>query len=101
MNEVIDGILKDRLAKNEIDADMCEKIKKMMLWTVIDGDIYDITNYVHQHPGGFKKIMRGEKKDSTEMFHKYHHGIKIENTPMVLLKIGEVAHLKAKDEGKN
>lgn len=40
-----------------------------MIWTVIDGDIYDITNYVDDHPGGKKKIMRGHKKDSTEMFH--------------------------------
>lgn len=61
-----------------------------MLWTVIDGSVYDITNYVNQHPGGLKKIMRGVEKDSTEMFHKFHHGINIDGTPLAMLKIGEV-----------
>ena len=46
-----------------------EEIRDKMLWTVIDGDIYDITNYVHDHPGGYKKVMRGNKKDSSLMFH--------------------------------
>ena len=52
-----------------------DEIREKMIWTVIDGDIYDISNYVHDHPGGYKKIMRGDKKDSTEMFHRYHAGL--------------------------
>lgn len=46
-----------------------KQIKEKIIWTVIDGDIYDITNYVHDHPGGYKKIMRGNKKDSSDLFH--------------------------------
>ena len=56
-------------------AEKAAEIKEKMIWTVIDGDIYDITNYVHEHPGGYKKIMRGSKKDTTEMFHRYHPGL--------------------------
>ena len=64
-----------------------------MIWTVIDGIVYDITNYVGQHPGGLKKIMRGKGVDSTEMFHKFHRGININRTPLALLKLGEIPHL--------
>jgi cytochrome b involved in lipid metabolism len=34
--------------------DKALEIRDKMFWTVIDGDIYDITNYVGDHPGGFK-----------------------------------------------
>lgn len=49
-------------------AKRAEEIKAKIIWTVIDGDIYDITNYAPKHPGG-KKILRGNRKDATEMFH--------------------------------
>lgn len=61
-----------------------------MIWTVIDGVVYDITNYVDQHPGGKKKILRGKDKDATEMFHRFHPGLKINNTVLQFLKVGEL-----------
>ena len=61
-----------------------------MQWTVIDGQVYDITNYINIHPGGAKKIMRGVGKDSTELFHMYHQEIKLELTPLPGLRIGQV-----------
>ena len=61
-----------------------------MIWTVIDGTLYDITNYIDMHPGGKTKIMKGAFKDSTKMFFKFHKGIKIEKTPLVLLKIDDL-----------
>jgi len=59
-----------------------------MKWTVVDGKVYDITNYVQLHPGGLKKILKGVGKDSTVMFHKFHKGIKLELTPLPSLCIG-------------
>ena len=70
-----------------------QDIKQKMIWTVIDGVVYDITNYVGMHPGGLKKIMRGQSKDSTEMFHKFHRGLDINRTPLALLKLGEIDRL--------
>lgn len=61
-----------------------------MIWTVIDGEVYDITNYVDQHPGGKKKILRGQSKDASEMFHRFHPGLKISNTVLQFLKIGDL-----------
>ena len=65
-----------------------------MKWTVIDGDVYDITNYIKMHPGGVKKINLGVGKDSTVMFHKFHKGIRLELTPLPGLKFGEIPSLK-------
>ena len=78
-----------------------QDIKARLLWTVIDGVIYDITNYVAMHPGGKKKILKGVGIDSTEVFHKSHPGLKIENTPLALLRMGELNDLKVepKDTG--
>ena len=42
------------------------------------------------HPGGKKNIIKGIGLDSTEMFYKSHHGLKIENTPLALLKLGDI-----------
>lgn len=70
-----------------------------MKWTVIDGDVYDITNYIKMHPGGVKKINLGVGKESSDMFHKYHRGIKLELTPLPLLKIGEL-FTKQKDNSQ-
>ena len=70
--------------------DIIDKMK----WTVIDGDVYDITNYIAIHPGGVKKVNLGVGKDSTVMFHKFHKGIRLELTPLPGLKLGEIPALK-------
>jgi cytochrome b involved in lipid metabolism len=36
-------------------------------WTIIDGQVYDITEYISAHPGG-SEILRACGKDSTELF---------------------------------
>ena len=61
-----------------------------MKWTVIDGDVYDITNYIAMHPGGKKKINLGVGKESTKMFYRSHKGIRLELTPLPDLKFGEL-----------
>ncbi|CAH0046625.1 unnamed protein product [Clonostachys solani] len=42
------------------------------LWVVIDNDVYDMTEFQHKHPGGYK-VMRGVAgKDATKKFDKHH-----------------------------
>lgn len=36
-------------------------------WTLVNGRVYDVTNYIPYHPGG-KKIMLGAGKDATQLF---------------------------------
>lgn len=40
-------------------------------WTILNGRIYDITEYAKVHPGG-RKIFLGKGKDCTELYNKYH-----------------------------
>ena len=87
MDKIINQLIKEK----RLSASAAKDIQERLKWTVIDGVVYDITNYIDMHPGGKKKIMRGIGVDSTEIFHKSHPGLKIENTPMALLKMGELA----------
>ena len=43
--------------------------KREDCWTVVDGLVYDVTDYIPFHPGG-KKILLGAGKESSEMFRK-------------------------------
>ena len=61
-----------------------------MKWTIIDGNVYDITNYIAMHPGGKKKINLGVGKESTQMFYRTHKGINLDRTPLPGLKFAEL-----------
>ncbi|RME32218.1 cytochrome b5 domain-containing protein [Candidatus Woesearchaeota archaeon] len=37
-------------------------------WTIINGEVYDITAYIPRHPGGRAKILRVCGTDGTELF---------------------------------
>jgi len=37
-------------------------------WTVIDGNIYDITSYISSHPAGIQKILKGCGVDATNLY---------------------------------
>lgn len=43
-------------------------------WTVINGNVYDITSYVPKHPGGVQQIMRVCGTDGTQAFVRKHDG---------------------------
>ncbi|KAK6218780.1 hypothetical protein LQW54_002705 [Pestalotiopsis sp. IQ-011] len=42
------------------------------LWIIIDEDIYDVTKFQHEHPGGHKVMAGVAGKDATKKFDKYH-----------------------------
>lgn len=41
-------------------------------WVVIHGKVYDLTDFIRNHPGGVDKIMRFAGKDATLGFHQIH-----------------------------
>ena len=63
------------------------------IWSVYNGDVYDITMYVNVHPGGKKILEKVYGKDMTPLFNKFHGYIKIENM-IGPLKIGTVKKQK-------
>jgi cytochrome b involved in lipid metabolism len=42
------------------------------LWIIIDAKVYDVTDYLEEHPGG-EAIMRNAGGDSTQGFKGDHH----------------------------
>ncbi|POS73864.1 hypothetical protein DHEL01_v207744 [Diaporthe helianthi] len=43
------------------------------MWIIVDNGVYDITNFLDEHPGGPKILKRMAGKDSSKQFWKYHN----------------------------
>eukprot|EP00040_Diaphanoeca_grandis_P005401 m.32696 g.32696 ORF g.32696 m.32696 type:complete len:605 (-) comp16681_c0_seq1:114-1928(-) len=41
-------------------------------WVVVDGSVYDCTEFLNEHPGGKRVIVNNAGKDATEQFHMMH-----------------------------
>jgi len=59
-------------------------------WTAINGNVYDITSFVSQHPGGVDKISRLCGIDGTAQFTNQHGSTKKAQASLSLLKIGQL-----------
>ncbi|PIR89457.1 MAG: hypothetical protein COU07_00970 [Candidatus Harrisonbacteria bacterium CG10_big_fil_rev_8_21_14_0_10_40_38] len=61
-------------------ADVAKHNSKTSCWTIIDGKVYDLTEWIGQHPGGQQAILSLCGKDGTEAFRNQHdHNKKQEN----------------------
>jgi len=59
-------------------------------WIVIDGRVYDITTWVHKHPGGPIVIGHYAGQDATGAFEAFHKDMKVVSKYMAPLEIGTV-----------
>jgi cytochrome b involved in lipid metabolism len=64
---------------------------KKSCWTVIRGEVYDLTNWIDKHPGGPDKILKLCGKDGTDLFIKQHGG---KEKPEKILEGFEIGALK-------
>jgi len=42
-------------------------------WMIIDGNVYDVTEYIPDHPAGVNSILAGCGKDASDMFSSVGH----------------------------
>lgn len=42
------------------------------VWVVINGDVYDLTEFINMHPGGAKIVMKYAGKNALAIFNKFH-----------------------------
>jgi alkylation response protein AidB-like acyl-CoA dehydrogenase len=61
------------------------------LWIIIDGDVYDVTEFQNIHPGGKKILSRVAGTDATKQFHKYHEVAKVLKQVAYKYKIGSLS----------
>lgn len=47
------------------------------LWIVIDNEVFDVTQWKDEHPGGKKILMKVGGKDASKQFHTYHDAAKV------------------------
>ena len=41
-------------------------------WVIIKGDVYDVTEWLDEHPGGRKILLKNVGKDATDKFMNFH-----------------------------
>lgn len=54
-------------------ADVAKHNKPDDLYIVVDEDVYDLTKFADEHPGGKKILQRVAGKDASKQFWKYHN----------------------------
>jgi len=62
------------------------------LWTVIDGDVYDLTDFADMHPGGAVPLLDAAGKDGTKLFYSLHRGSVLDRPPYAKLKVGTIVN---------
>ena len=61
------------MSKTFTKADVAtHKDEKEGMYIIVDDGVYDITNFIEEHPGGAKILKRVAGKDATKQFWKYH-----------------------------
>ncbi|KAF2000276.1 short-chain specific acyl-CoA dehydrogenase mitochondrial precursor [Amniculicola lignicola CBS 123094] len=61
------------MSKRFSTADVAAHNKGDDLWLVVDEDVYDLTKFQDEHPGGKKILQRVAGKDASKQFWKYHN----------------------------
>lgn len=57
-------------------------------WTIIQGNVYDLTSFINQHPGGPEFILSICGKDGTAAFENQHSGQRRPQNELTSFKIG-------------
>ncbi|KAL9095976.1 MAG: hypothetical protein Q9165_001974 [Trypethelium subeluteriae] len=53
--------------------DVSSHNKPENLWIIVDDDVYDLSKFQEEHPGGKKILQRVAGKDASKQFWKYHN----------------------------
>ncbi|PHH62059.1 hypothetical protein CDD81_7615 [Ophiocordyceps australis] len=61
------------MSKTFTAGDVASHNKPDNLYIIVDGDVYDLTKFQDDHPGGKKILQRVAGKDASKQFWKYHN----------------------------
>lgn len=69
-------------------ADVAKHADASSCWAAINNNVYDLTRWVNQHPGGSRRILALCGRDATADFEKEHGGERRPETTLAGFKIG-------------
>lgn len=77
------GITQSQVAQHN-DASSC--------WTIVDGKVYDLTDWINKHPGGKSAILRLCGVDGTTAFARAHGSSRKAQSALVAFFIGDLSN---------
>ncbi|TYJ56604.1 hypothetical protein B9479_002696 [Cryptococcus floricola] len=82
--------------------DVLEHKEGERIWVVIRGEVYDMTEFLEDHPGGDEIITSNRSKDVTPLFNPRHptNQLEPENLPPTVQHLGTLDTASASDEEK-
>lgn len=69
-------------------ADVAKHATRTSCWSIINGNIYDLTSWIPNHPGGEKAILQLCGTDGSEKYNRKHGGAERPTTALTGFKIG-------------
>lgn len=68
------------------------------IWIIINGKVFDLTNFINDHPGGKKILMKKAGKDASKEFKTFHNDaiMKRVGLPMQIGVIGSAQEEETK-----
>jgi cytochrome b involved in lipid metabolism len=61
------------MSKQFSKTDVAKHNKDKDMLIIVDDSVYDVSEFVNEHPGGAKILKRVAGKDATKQFWKYHN----------------------------
>ncbi|KAF2810253.1 cytochrome b5 [Mytilinidion resinicola] len=62
----------DALSETFSADDVAKHSRPDDLWIIVGDEVFDVTKYQEEHPGGKKILAKAAGKDATEQFRKHH-----------------------------
>ncbi|BGP38751.1 hypothetical protein JCM10449v2_002688 [Rhodotorula kratochvilovae] len=89
VSEVVDSV--ETITAKEVS----DHVTADSAWVVIDGNVYDVTDFLEDHPGGKKVLLKACGKDSSKQFWQFHSKKVLEKTakPFMIGTVGETSKL--------
>jgi cytochrome b involved in lipid metabolism len=72
-------------------ADVAAHADVSSCWSIIDGNVYDLSSWISQHPGGEQAILSLCGKDGSAIFHGQHGDAQKQADILATMKIGVFA----------
>lgn len=72
-------------------ADVAKHNSGSSCWTAINGNVYDVTSWINQHPGGAQSILSLCGIDGSSAFNGQHGGQRRPEAELATFKIGALS----------